>query len=225
MAGEESSPQLTVTDQLCQSIAHDLRGVLMAIQLSVEELTTPGVRAEELQAELLAAIARATQLASELAVLARPTASCSEVFDAGLLIDQLQRMLRRNVPVGIDLRLELSRDPCFVAAPRMTFKRVLLTLFNHVTARLRLEGPLTIRTAISDESTGARVIVSVGEEVGAQEWDTTARVPVDARHAPGFDELCALVRRLDAELYARGDLDRSPQFWLCLSRARPSARG
>src|SRR5688572_10106360 len=167
--GEESSAELTATDQLCQSIAHDLRGVLMAIQLSAEELTTPGSRDMELQAEILAAIERETQLASELTTLARPTAGHSELFDVVLLIDQLQRMLRRNAPAGTVLRLELPRAPCFVVAPRMTFKHLLLTLFNRVATRLPPQSTLTIEAAASHElragepaSPDARIVVSVG---------------------------------------------------------------
>src|SRR5688572_22858060 len=127
-ADGEASPELVVTDQLCQSVAHDLRGVLMAIQLSAEEMTTPGSRALELQAS----IERATELATELTTVARPGGGHAEVFDVSLVIDQMQRMLRRNAPAGVGLRLELARERCFVAAPRMAFKRALLTLFNRV---------------------------------------------------------------------------------------------
>lgn len=229
-AGEEASPQLTVTDQLCQSAAHDLRGILMAIQLSAEELTTPGSRVVELQAELLASIERATQLASELATLARPTSGHSEVFDVGLLIDQMQRMLRRNAPAGTVVRLELTRDPCFVAVPRMTLKRVLLTLFNSVAARLPPRSTLTIE--VTPEAGGdpasprALVVVSVGG-AASRAHDFREAIPVVGAEAiaPGAAGLRALLQRLDAELYTAGDLESSPQFWLCLPRAKPIAGG
>lgn len=232
-AGEESSPQLTVTDQLCQSAAHDLRGILMAIQLSAEELTTPGSRVVELQAELLASIERATQLASELATLARPTSGHSEVFDVGLLIDQMQRMLRRNTPAGAVLRLELARDPCFVAVPRMTLKRILLTLFNSVAARQPPRSTLTIETAVTPEasvgdpeSPRALVVVSVGGAASrAHDWREAIPVVGAETNAPGAEGLRALLQRLDAELYTAGDLESSPQFWLCLPRRKPIAGG
>lgn len=71
----EASLQLIVTDQLCQSVAHDLRGVLMALQLSAEELATPGAQPLDLRTEILASLERATRLTSELAALARPNAA------------------------------------------------------------------------------------------------------------------------------------------------------
>ena len=233
-AGEESPLQLTVTDQLCQSVAHDLRGLLMAIQLSTEELGTPGARVIELQGEILASIERATQLASELAALARPGGGHSEVFDLGPLIDQMQRMLRRNAPSGMLVRLELTRDACFVAVPRMTFKRVFLTLFNGLVARLPETSTLTIETATTSETRAgepagdrARVVVSVGTGVRrASDWARAVPVFGDEPSSSDSEGLCALLQRVDAELYGLGDLEASPHFWLCLPRTtRPPSAG
>ena len=225
-AADEASPQPTVTEQLCQSVGHDLRGVLMAIQLSAEELTTPGVSVLELQGEIQASIERATELVSELTALAKPTGGHAEVFDVGPLIDQMQRMLRRNARPGTLVKLELARENCFVSAPRMAFKRVLLTLFNAVATRLPSRSTLAIETAlVHDPDVGqpefarSRVVVSLGDDAShARDWPLAERVPTEGVNAPGSEELFALVQRLGADLYCRGAHETSPAFWLCLPR-------
>ena len=227
---EESSPQPTVTQQLCQGVAHDLRGVLMAIQLSAEELTTPGAPVVELQTEIQGSIERATRLVSELTALAHPTGGHSESFDVGPVIEQMQRMLRRNARSGTRVELELTRDPCFVAAPRMVFKLVLLSLFNGIAARLPPKGKLALTTAVVHEapagdpmSARARVVVSLGDGSShADDWAAATLIPTASVSHPGAEELLSLVQRLDAELYCLGPLETSWHFWLSLPRANAS---
>jgi len=225
--GDESPLQLKVTDQLCQSIAHDLRGVLMAIQLAAEELTTSTTELAELQDEIQQSIERATRLASELSSLARPTLTHSEVIDVGLLIDPMQRMLRRNVGPRTRIELELTKDACYVATAPMAFKRLLLTLFNCMARGLSAKDTLLIETRIADAAsnapgTCARVIVSVGDVSSRTEkWPSGKQVPEKERDVPHWRALFALVQHLDAELYCQGSLENPSHFWLSLPRAQP----
>ena len=228
--GDESPLQLKVTEQLCQSIAHDLRGVLMAIQLAAEELTTSVVEVAELQNEIQTSIERATRLASELSALARPTLAHSEVIDVGLLIDPMQRMLRRNVGPKTRVELELTQVACHVATAPMAMKRLLLTLFNCMARGLPAKEALVIETRIADIASNApgscsRVIVSVGDVSSrAVGWPCGKQVPEKVRDAPHWRALFALVQHLDAELYCQGSLENPSHFWLSLPRAKPSSR-
>ncbi|HEU5076593.1 MAG TPA: hypothetical protein VFU02_20530 [Polyangiaceae bacterium] len=220
----ESSPQLTVTRQLCGSVAHDLRGVLMAIQLSAEELTNRGARVIELQSEIQTAIERATQLVSDLTTLTHPSGGHPEVFDISPEIDRMRRMLCRNAPAGALVEFELTPEACLVAAPRMDFKRVLLTLFNGVAERLSPPNVLCIETAVS-AGPGAgdpteSVVVSVGSGAArASDWTAAERIPRDRSNSPASGELGALLLRLDAELYCQGTPSAPSHFWLLLPRA------
>ena len=230
--GEHWSQEPRVTDQLCQSVAHDLRGVLMAIQLSAEELIVPGTNVAELQGEIQAAIERATALVAELTTLTRPDGGHSEVFDVSLLLDRMQNMLRRNAPSDALVRFELAGEACCLQVPRMAFKRLFLTLFNRVAARLAPKGTLTIATTVSrapgtddPADSGARVVVAVGSGDGsAEEWRKGTAVFAGELSSPATEELLTLVRRLDAELYALGSLESSSRFWLCIPSVKPIAR-
>jgi len=202
----------------------------MAIQLSAEELTTPGAVVLELQNEIQGSIERATRLVSELTALAHPMGGHSESFDVGPVIEQMQRMLRRNARSGTLVELELTRESCFVAAPRMLFKLVLLTLFNGVAARLSPKGKLVLATTVAHEapagdpiSARARVVVSLGDASShADDWAAATLVPTAAASPPGAEELFKLVQRLDAELYCLGPLETAWHFWLSLPRAHAS---
>jgi len=236
---DEASSQHTVTEQLCQSVAHDLRGVLMAIQLSAEELSVSGSAVLELQSEIQAAVERATRLVEELTALARPAGGYSEVFDVGPLLDQMQRMLRRNARPGTIVNLELATERCFVAAPRVAFKRVLLTLFNSAVSRLPPGSTLNIETAVVDDARAGepanvrgRVVVSLGHGAyRASDWAGAERVATDAlenqRRAAGSssEALSALVQGWDAELYCLGSPETSSQFWLSLPQANVTPAG
>lgn len=225
--GDESPLQLKVTEQLCQGIAHDLRGVLMAIQLAAEELTTSVAEVVELQGEIQASIERATRLATELSALARPTLAHSEVIDAGLLIDPMQRMLRRNVGPRTRVELELTKDACHVATPPMAFKRLLLTLFNCMARGLPTKDTLVIETRIIDVASNepgarARVIVSVGDVSSRRAvWPFGKQIPEKEKSAPRWRALFALVEHLDAELYCQGSLENPSHFWLSVPLAIP----
>jgi len=199
----------------------------MAIQLSAEELTTPGAVVAELQHEIQDSIERATRLVSELTALAHPSGGHSESFDVGPVIQQMQRMLRRNARLGTIVELELTHEACLVAAPRMVFKLVLLMLFNGVAARLPPKGRLALATTVAHEapagdpmSARARVVVSLGDGTShAHDWAARTLVPTAGVSPAGAEELFALVQRLDAELYCLGPLETSWHFWLSLPRA------
>lgn len=199
----------------------------MAIQLSAEELTTPGAVALDLQHEIQDSIERATRLVSELTALAHPSGGHSESFDVGPVIQQMQRMLRRNARAGTRVELDLTREDCFIAAPLMVFKLVILTLFNGVAVRLPQQGQLALTTSVAHEapagdpmSARSRVVVSLGDGTShADDWASATLLPTAGTSPPGAEELFALVQRLDAELYCLGPLETSWHFWLSLPRA------
>lgn len=227
-AGDQAPEPLhwRVREQLYQGIAHDLRGTLMAIQLSAEDLDFESTsNSQQLTQEIHHAVARAKALVNDLTRLAqsdpRPLA-----MNVHALIEQRQRQLRRMLAPNSRLQLDLAADSPEAHVDRALFDQLLFGAFNLVSAILEEAHTLTIFTArVESErlrhvspSEPAQLLIGICA-AGARDWarcDAARRLNLSDPQAPDINALLGLAEKARVRVLADGGLVAPRQVWLAV---------
>ncbi|MBP8273185.1 MAG: PAS domain S-box protein [Acidobacteria bacterium] len=147
---------------LAGGIAHDFNNILAAIRGNAD-LAADLIGAEHAASEGLAEIRKATARASDLVrrimVFGKPTETCHEPIDLGVVIDEVLRLLRSTLPAGIVLRTEFTSDAPLVLADAGQVHEVIVNLTTNAAHAIgSRSGEVTFRiepVTLTDEHAAA----------------------------------------------------------------------
>jgi nitrogen-specific signal transduction histidine kinase/CheY-like chemotaxis protein len=135
--------------QVTGGIAHDFNNLLLAINFNLESLAEEVPRTgttEPLFEGARSAIDQAHSLIGHLLAFARRQPLKPTSVDINGSVRQTQLMIRRAIPVGIEIEARLARNAGLVLADRNQFETALLNLALNARDAMPVGGRLTIGT-------------------------------------------------------------------------------
>ena len=116
---------------LAGGIAHDFNNILAAIRgnadVAARDVGADHAAAESLE-EIRKAGVRASELVRRIMAFGRPTETRHELVDLGAVVDEVLKLLRATLPVGISLKKEFVRDAPQVLADAGQIHEVIVNL-------------------------------------------------------------------------------------------------
>jgi CheY-like chemotaxis protein len=136
--------------QITGGIAHDFNNLLLAINFNLESLAEEvpdGPATTPLFEGARQAIVQAHDLIAHLLIFARRQPLSPTSIDINRSVLEMQLMLRRAMPVGIEIETRLGRNVGLVLADRNQFETALLNLVLNARDAMPHGGRLTIGTS------------------------------------------------------------------------------
>jgi PAS domain S-box-containing protein len=151
--------KLNSLGQLAGSVAHDFNTVLSSIlgygELLLERLTDP---AERQAVEAICTSAeRGAALTHRLLAFSRRDPGASEAIDLNSLLQGVELMLSRLIPVNVDLNVELAAEPAAVEADRSLLQQALVNLVLNAVDAVQGHGSIRIALELGPDDIGLRV--------------------------------------------------------------------
>ncbi len=150
--------KMEAVGRLAGGVAHDFNNLLTVIngraELVYDRLNLHDPMRSELD-EIVKAGKRAAGLTSQLLAFSRKQILKSVSFDLNQLILEMERMLGRIVGEDVEVRLELSPQPCFVHADTHQFEQVIMNLSVNARDAMPTGGRLLIETSLVDRQGNA----------------------------------------------------------------------
>jgi signal transduction histidine kinase/CheY-like chemotaxis protein len=174
------SQKLEAIGQLTGGVAHDFNNLLTIIRSSIEFLRKPDLpeaRRQRYTEMIGETVDRAAKLTSQLLAFARRSPLQVETFNAAEKTRRMVDVLTTIVGAGIEIRTEVSCDPCWVRADLNQFETALVNLVVNARDAMPEGGRLTValhavsalpalRTHKSVESRFAAVsVIDTGEGI------------------------------------------------------------
>jgi two-component system, cell cycle sensor histidine kinase and response regulator CckA len=131
---------------------HDLRNQLTIIIASAQHLAPRVQKPDPDIADLLQSADRATVLAREILLAARPRLAARRPVDLTRVVRAAEDTLSRVIGSGIRVDLCLAAGPIQVNAEVLELERIILNLALNARDAMGTEGVLTISTAVLDMS-------------------------------------------------------------------------
>ncbi len=155
----QHNQRLQAIGQLSGGIAHDLNNLLTAM-LGAASLIEPRPDDEELVDDIKIAVERATAMTTQLLAFGRGSIVQPRPIDLAELCRELERLLRRLLPEGIQLHVEAPRESATITADPNQVLQILLNLVVNARDAIGPRGAITI--AITQE--GDDVVLSVVDD-------------------------------------------------------------
>ena len=135
--------------QLAGGVAHDFNNMLTAMQgfagFALDELGASHPVAGDLR-EVLAAVDRATALTKQLLAFSRHTPFAARVLDVNVLVESLDRLLRRLIGEDIELETKLASESWRTFIDSGAFEQLVVNLVVNARDAMPDGGCLTIET-------------------------------------------------------------------------------
>jgi len=147
--------RLEAVGRLAGGVAHDFNNLLTVIIGSSAELQEVSVEPEErkeLADEIAEAAQRAAELTRQLLQFSRRDHAEPVVFDVGLMVPELVRLLQRMLGEQVALSIDVSDLPCRVEMDRGQLEQVLINLA--VNARDAMPSGGTLQIAVKPTTHG-----------------------------------------------------------------------
>jgi two-component system, chemotaxis family, CheB/CheR fusion protein len=178
--------QLANTEQLAQSqrletigrlaggVAHDFNNLLTVIIgfsqfVRDDETLTPPLASQ--MDTIIQAANRGATLTSQLLAFSRRQPIQPREIDLNLLVARVARMLERVVPANIDLRLELTPEPCVVLVDAGQIEQLVMNLVSNARDAIETQGEITVATGRMSQQS----------EAGATAWLASLSVSDNGR--------------------------------------------
>jgi PAS domain S-box-containing protein len=182
------SQKMEAVGQLAGGIAHDFNNLLVVISGYTQLLRgriDDGASLGHLE-QIGKAADRAAALTAQLLAFGRRAPTATEDFDAAVLVDELEPMLRRLIDADVRLTLGTSRHEEWVRADPRQIEQVLVNLVINARDAMPLGGEITIETSSVDiDSTeaaelglrpGRHVVIKVSDNGSGMTEQTKARL-------------------------------------------------
>lgn len=151
------SQKIEAVGRLAGGIAHDFNNLLTVIssftQMALDGLSPQAPQHADL-VEVQHAAGRAAELTRQLLAFSRNQVMQPVVLDVNVVVRQVERMLRRIIGPGIELRTELMNQPAVIRADAGQLEQVLMNLVINARDAMPDGGVITVRTAL--ETVGER---------------------------------------------------------------------
>jgi len=178
--------QLANTEQLAQSqrletigrlaggVAHDFNNLLTVIIgfsqfVRDDETLTPPLASQ--MDTIIQAANRGATLTSQLLAFSRRQPIQPREIDLNLLVARVAGMLERVVPANIDLRLELTPEPCLVLVDAGQIEQLVMNLVSNARDAIETQGEITVATGRMSQQS----------EAGATAWLASLSVSDNGR--------------------------------------------
>ena len=165
------SQKLDAVGRLAGGIAHDFNNLLAIIKsysdFLLGSLEPDDARRDDV-GEIRAAVDRAAALTRQLLVFSRKQVLTPRPLDLGSVVSELERMLRRLVFEGIELRTDLAADLWLVLADASQIEQLLLNLAVNARDAMPDGGTLVIsagNATIGEAATRGRADLRAGDYV------------------------------------------------------------
>jgi len=162
------SQSLEILGTLASGINHDLKNMLQPIlvltDLARKDLE-PGTPAHQRLGDVLAAAERGRELTDRILAFSRPGTGRRHPIAVAVVLEEVSRLLRPTLPLGVALRVSLEPPAAWVEGEALELHQVLLNLGTNAAhamrttggellLRLQWLGPDRIRIQVSDEGVG-----------------------------------------------------------------------
>lgn len=141
-------------------LIHDLRNMLAVVQVTGDSLLrrlAPDSDAWRDARDLADAAARCRDLAQRLATIAAAPAGSS--LDVNGVLGAMRGIVERIAGPAVEVRFDLSPDPCLVSGERLALERVIINLVINAAEAMEEGGRLTLAT----RRAGDRVCITVAD--------------------------------------------------------------
>jgi signal transduction histidine kinase len=137
------SQSLEVLGTLASGITHDLKNILHPIlaltELAQDELA-PGSPAHQLLGDVLAAAERGKDLTQRILSFSRPRTALRHLVPVETVLDEVSRLLRPTLPLGVRVRVLADPPLAQVEADSIELHQVLLNLGTNAAHAMRTTG-------------------------------------------------------------------------------------
>jgi len=144
------SQKMEAIGSLAGGVAHDFNNMLNVIigygEIVLRKLQADDPLREDVK-EIIKAGERSAMLTRQLLAFSRKQVWQPEVFDLNVLVENLEKMLRRLIREDIDLRLTLAAEYARVRADPGQLEQVVVNLAINARDAMQYGGILTIETA------------------------------------------------------------------------------
>jgi len=172
--------------QLAGGVAHDFNNLLTVIRsygdLLMQDLEPGGQQSSDM-AQILKATDSASALTKQLLAFGRQQMVKPEVLDLNVVIEELDKMLRRLVGADIEYATALDHDVSRVEADPGQIQQILMNLVINARDAMQAGGKLTVATknVLLDESTASHDGAKPGRYVAMEVRDTGAGMSADVQ--------------------------------------------
>lgn len=141
------SQRLDAVGRLAGGVAHDFNNLLTVILTNAQSLAeAPGLPADrrEEAADIVEAGNRATELTRQLLVFGRKQVLEPRVLDLCLVVEKMERLLRRLIPESVTITVQTAPGPVAVRADPTQLEQVLVNLVVNAKDAMPQGGALRI---------------------------------------------------------------------------------
>ena len=147
-ARSQQTERLEMLGQLTAGVAHDFKNLLAAVggfaQLGQAESVDENL--SNYFDQIDSASKKAAALTRQLLAFGRQQDLAPTCLDANEIVESLSSLIRQLMPAGVELQLELSRQPVTVYVDQSQFEQVVLNLVVNGRDAIETSGSITIRT-------------------------------------------------------------------------------
>ena len=175
------SQRIEAMGRLAGGVAHDFNNLLMVIaghsQMLLDSML-PGDPARDDLEQVVKAAERATDLTRQLLAFSRRHTVKPALLDLNILVQQMERMLRRVLGENILFVTVLAAAPDSVYADPGQIEQVILNLILNARDAMPQGGTLTLQTssALSESNSGRSIVLSVSDTGAGIDSEVLAHV-------------------------------------------------
>jgi PAS domain S-box-containing protein len=139
--------KMEAVGQLSGGIAHDFNNLLTVIMGNAEALSIRLKARDDLQSladGIVNAAERGAELTQRLLAFSRRQMLRPDAIDCGLLVEEMQRLLRRTLREDVDLKIHLPAHPMLALADRAQLESAILNLALNAQDAMPEGGVLTL---------------------------------------------------------------------------------
>jgi len=147
------SQKMESIGRLAGGVAHDFNNILTAIKFygeQVRKAMPPGDQKRDDAAEILSAADRAVSLTRQLLAVSRRQVMTPKVADLNVVTADMLNMLSRLIGEHIELKTDLSVEPCMVKVDTGQIEQVVMNLAVNARDAMPDGGTIRIETAVVD---------------------------------------------------------------------------
>ncbi|MDD2806526.1 MAG: PAS domain S-box protein [Elusimicrobiales bacterium] len=145
------SQKMESIGRLAGGVAHDFNNILTAIKFYAEQVRKampPGDQKRDDAAEILSAADRAVSLTRQLLAVSRRQVMTPKVADLNVVTADMLNMLSRLIGEHIELKTDLSVEPCLVKVDTGQIEQVVMNLAVNARDAMPDGGTIRIETAV-----------------------------------------------------------------------------